>query len=97
MNRILTIGYGYGNAGLRAFLPTLRGTRSSTVSDATGAAERVDRVSLFARPTPELLKSYRDKALSWDQYAEAYRNLLRERRPEREYASGELDHACLLC
>jgi uncharacterized protein YeaO (DUF488 family) len=49
------------------------------------------------RPTPELLKSYRDKALSWDQYAEAYRNLLRERRPEREYASGELDHACLLC
>jgi hypothetical protein len=24
----------------------------------------------------------------------AYRNLLRERRPEREYASGELDHAC---
>jgi uncharacterized protein (DUF488 family) len=48
-------------------------------------------------PTPELLKSYRDKVLSSDQCAEAYRNLLRERRPEREYASGELDHACLLC
>jgi uncharacterized protein YeaO (DUF488 family) len=162
-------------------LPTLRGTRSSTASDATGAAERVDRVSLFAdagpscvrrrsgartgsvvklytigftrttaeeffaklrgagivrvidarirrdgqlsgfakmpdfeyfltkltssvyqqspslRPTPELLKSYRDKALSWDQYAEAYRNLLRERRPEREYArASSITPACFV-
>lgn len=48
-------------------------------------------------PTPELLKAYRDKELSWHEYAEAYRSLLRERRPEREYGFDSLDHACLLC
>jgi uncharacterized protein (DUF488 family) len=53
------------------------------------------QASASLMPTPELLKSYRDKILTWDEYA--YRALLRERRPEREYSSVELDHACLLC
>ena len=48
-------------------------------------------------PTAELLKAYRDKVLSWEQYSKSYLNLLRERRPEEGYVSGGLDRACLLC
>jgi uncharacterized protein (DUF488 family) len=48
-------------------------------------------------PTAELLKKYRDKALTWDQYAAAYDALLRERRPERVVSPSMLNDACLLC
>ncbi len=48
-------------------------------------------------PTAAMLKSYRDKLLSWDEYAELYRQLLRERQPETEIPLAALDHACLLC
>ena len=48
-------------------------------------------------PTAQLLKAYRDKQLSWVEYARAYRELLEERRPEREIDSSLLDHGCLLC
>jgi uncharacterized protein (DUF488 family) len=48
-------------------------------------------------PTATLLKAYRDKELRWDEYAHAYRELLEERRPERDIDPALLDHACLLC
>jgi uncharacterized protein YeaO (DUF488 family) len=48
-------------------------------------------------PAAQLLKAYRDKQLSWDEYAHAYRELLEQRRPEREIDSAQLDHGCLLC
>lgn len=48
-------------------------------------------------PAAELLKAYRDKRLSWDDYAQAYRELLAQRRPEREIDSALLDRGCLLC
>lgn len=48
-------------------------------------------------PTAALLKSYRAKLLSWDEYAESYLQLLRERKPEQEMRPADLDRACLLC
>lgn len=48
-------------------------------------------------PTPAMLKSYREKLLSWEGYAESYRDLLRERQPEKEIHASLLDGACLLC
>jgi uncharacterized protein (DUF488 family) len=48
-------------------------------------------------PTAQLLNAYRDKQLSWAEYARAYRELLEQRRPEREIGSALLDHGCLLC
>jgi uncharacterized protein (DUF488 family) len=48
-------------------------------------------------PTADLLKKYRDKALTWDQYAQEYDALLRERTPERTLSISTLNDACLLC
>lgn len=48
-------------------------------------------------PTAEALRSYRDKKMTWDQYASAYIELLRERCVERLIAPGQLDACCLLC
>jgi uncharacterized protein YeaO (DUF488 family) len=48
-------------------------------------------------PTPALLKAYRDKQLTWDEYAQAYRELLQERRPEHDIDVALLDRGCLLC
>ncbi|MDQ2857857.1 MAG: DUF488 domain-containing protein [Candidatus Eremiobacteraeota bacterium] len=48
-------------------------------------------------PAAEMLKSYRNKLLAWDEYAASYRELLRERKPEQTITAARLDHACLLC
>ncbi|MDB5093864.1 MAG: hypothetical protein JWO85_1965 [Candidatus Eremiobacteraeota bacterium] len=48
-------------------------------------------------PTAELLRRYRDKTLTWDQYAQEYVALLRERTPERALSPAVLNDACLLC
>jgi uncharacterized protein YeaO (DUF488 family) len=48
-------------------------------------------------PTAALLEAYREKQLTWDEYAQAYRELLQERRPERDVDVALLDGACLLC
>jgi uncharacterized protein (DUF488 family) len=48
-------------------------------------------------PTPAMLKAYRDKQLSWDEYAESYRQLLLDRKPEQNLEFANLQHACLLC
>jgi len=48
-------------------------------------------------PTAELLKSYRDKSISWTQYEDAYRDLLVTRKVESLLAPSKLDNACLLC
>lgn len=48
-------------------------------------------------PTEDLIAAYRDRRLDWDAYAEGYRALLRERRPERDLEPAQLEGACLLC
>jgi uncharacterized protein (DUF488 family) len=48
-------------------------------------------------PTAETLRSYRDKKMSWAQYADAYNELLRSRGVEKIMLSDKLDGSCLLC
>lgn len=48
-------------------------------------------------PSPEALRSYRDKAMSWGQYAETYIELLRARCVEKSIPPDELNASCLLC
>jgi len=48
-------------------------------------------------PTAELLRKYRDKTLTWNQYAQEYDALLRERMPDRALSRSMLNDACLLC
>ena len=48
-------------------------------------------------PSAELLDAYRDKEITWDEYATAYRALLTERAPERTIPAASLANACLLC
>lgn len=48
-------------------------------------------------PTAENLKSYRDKKMSWDEYANAYLELLRKRGAGSIISVESLEDACLLC
>ncbi len=48
-------------------------------------------------PTQELLKSYRDDALTWDEYERRFVALMAERRIEDLPIRALVDNACLLC
>jgi uncharacterized protein (DUF488 family) len=48
-------------------------------------------------PTAELLRRYRNKQLTWEQYSREYADLLRARKPERVLLVSDLDDSCLLC
>jgi uncharacterized protein (DUF488 family) len=49
-------------------------------------------------PTPEILTPYKmKKSVTWETYAEQYRNLIRERAIENSLDPSQLDAACLLC
>ena len=48
-------------------------------------------------PTPDMLKKYRDKELSWEQYEKQYLALLESRHSEILDLVPSLDGACLLC
>lgn len=55
-----------------------------------------EHVADFA-PTKELLGRYRDKQLTWDEYAQKYRALLVSRNIAETVKVAALDSACLLC
>lgn len=48
-------------------------------------------------PTKQLLKSYRDKDLNWDQFELSYIGLLEEREVLQSLDSKSFDNAVLLC
>jgi uncharacterized protein (DUF488 family) len=48
-------------------------------------------------PTQDLLKRYRDKGLTWDEYEREYLELLRDRKIMENLDLESLDGACLLC
>jgi uncharacterized protein (DUF488 family) len=48
-------------------------------------------------PTQDLLKRYRDKELTWDEYEREYLELLRDRNIVENLDLESLDGACLLC
>jgi len=48
-------------------------------------------------PTKEILDSYKNNKLSWQDYERQFLNLMMERRAESAVSRNELDKACLLC
>jgi len=48
-------------------------------------------------PTPDILDRYKKKAITWNQYEDAYLQLIRERRIEGKLSPETLEDACLLC
>lgn len=49
-------------------------------------------------PTPELLRGYRKKALSWEEYERTFRALMRERKVEERLDRGLfMERSALLC
>lgn len=95
---------------MKAGVKTLIDTRINTVSQLAGFAKKTDlpyflRVisnisylhePLFA-PTKELLASYRNKEVTWDEYEKIYIKLIEERKAETLYSAEDLNNACLLC
>lgn len=55
----------------------------------------IHRVDLA--PTKDLLKRYRDKKITWEEYGREYLDLLKSRAIDQSVHVEELDHSCLLC
>lgn len=85
-------------------------TRINTVSQLAGFAKKGDlefflkeiagisyiHEPLFA-PTKELLSSYRNKEVTWDEYEKIYIDIISGRNAETIFMPEELHNACLLC
>ena len=50
-------------------------------------------------PTEDILKSYREKKITWDEYEKRFVRLLEDRKQkiEKILTSLDIDYACLLC
>ncbi len=48
-------------------------------------------------PTDELLRGYRKKCITWDDYRQQYRDLMEERRIEASLERGDMNKVCFLC
>lgn len=48
-------------------------------------------------PTQNILKSYQNKEISWEAYADKFNELLAKRRIENNFDLGKMDGACFLC
>jgi uncharacterized protein (DUF488 family) len=85
-------------------------TRLNNVSQLAGFTKRDDLAFFLNRvagvgydhalklaPTDEILKGYKKGEISWDAYAEAYKELISKRHVEDLFSSETLDGACLLC
>ncbi len=48
-------------------------------------------------PTDIILKRYKKREISWDEYASEYQALIRNRQVESQFPADALDGACLLC
>lgn len=48
-------------------------------------------------PTESILKDYKNKKITWDDYESKYLNLIKDRDIEKELFNINLDRSCLLC
>jgi uncharacterized protein (DUF488 family) len=48
-------------------------------------------------PTKPMLDSYKNKTITWDNYADKFTNLMAQRHIERTINKNILDNGCLLC
>lgn len=93
-----------------AGVKTLIDVRLNNVSQLAGFAKR-DDLAFFARelcgaayhhmpelaPTKDILEAYKKKLMPWEQYEEAFINLMAKRNIERQFQPADLADGCLLC
>ncbi len=48
-------------------------------------------------PTKKILDDYKNKKITWEQYAEEYLNLMEQRLISSKLSSLDVDNGCLLC
>lgn len=84
--------------------------RLNTTSQLAGFAKKAD-LSYFLKelcdadyihvpdltPTKPMLDAYKNKAITWDNYADKFTNLMVQRHIERTIKKDILDNGCLLC
>jgi uncharacterized protein (DUF488 family) len=63
--------------------------------NATGGIEYLSHSELA--PTKELLKSYRSKAINWEEFEVQYKKQIEESKVISGLSKSEFDGACLLC
>ncbi len=94
------------NAGVKKLVDT----RLNNVSQLSGFAKR-DDLKYFLKeiasidydhrtelsPTDDILKGYKGKKMSWEDYETKFNKLMIERQIEKVMSPSELDGACLLC
>lgn len=94
------------NSGVK----TLLDIRLNTSSQLAGFAKKEDLSFFLAEicqcmyrqlpqfaPTKEILNGYHEKKITWPEYEVLFKQLLKERHPEKTITPCELDNACLLC
>jgi len=111
--RLFTIGFTKKNArqffsllqggGVRKVLDT----RLNNVSQLAGFTKRdvfLEEVAGIGyehaeqlAPTDIILKRYKKREISWDEYASEYQALIRNRQVESQFPADALDGVCLLC
>ncbi|MGF6770085.1 uncharacterized protein (DUF488 family) [Paraburkholderia sp. GAS199] len=94
----------------RAGVKTVLDVRLNNTSQLAGFAKKQDLAFFLKQicsaayievkdlaPEAALLKRYQSKLLAWDDYADAYLELLAKRRVESALDAAMFDSACLLC
>lgn len=61
----------------------------------TGGIEYLSHSELA--PTKELLKSYRSKEITWEEFEKSYKNQIKDSKAILGLNKGDFENACLLC
>jgi len=85
-------------------------TRLNTTSQLAGFAKKTDLVYFLNElcktdyvhlpeltPTKPMLDAYKNKAISWESYADKFLDLMAQRHVERIIDKAVIDEGCLLC
>ena len=72
-----------------------KGTDLPYLLKATGGIEYLSHSELA--PTKELLKSYRSKEITWEEFEKSYKNQIKDSKAILGLNKGDFEDACLLC
>ena len=72
-----------------------KGTDLPYLLKATGGIEYLSHSELA--PTKELLKSYRSKEITWEEFEKSYKNQIKYSKAILGLNKGDFEDACLLC
>ena len=72
-----------------------KGTDLPYLLKSTGGIEYLSHSELA--PTKELLKSYRSKEITWEEFEKSYKNQIKDSKAILGLNKGDFEDACLLC